>query len=258
MKIFFKQSGDGFPLLILHGLFGMSDNWATLSKSYVENGFTVYAIDQRNHGRSDHSFIFNYEAMADDLFELTNNENLSKVNIIGHSMGGKTAMQFTLMHPELVNKLVVGDISPGHYPPHHKSVLLALNSVDLKVVKTRKEVETMLRISLKDEGTIQFLLKNLYWKNEDELDWRFALKEIEANIDHVGDSLPGNEMTTIPTLFLRGERSGYINEENEKIIRERFSNSTIETISNAGHWLHAENPTAFLVRTLIFFNDKNS
>ncbi len=255
MKLFFKKSGDGFPLLILHGLFGMSDNWATLSKSYIENGFSVYAIDQRNHGRSDHSFVFNYEVMADDLFELMSNEKLSKANIIGHSMGGKTAMQFALMHGPLVNKMVVADISPGYYLPHHDSVLLALNSVDLKIIKTRKEVEALLRISLNDEGTIQFLLKNLYWKKEDELDWRFALKELEKNIENVGEALAGKEIINVPTLFLRGERSGYINKENEKIIRERFSNSTIDTIPNAGHWLHAENPSAFLERTLIFFKD---
>lgn len=252
MKLFFKKTGEGKPLIILHGLFGLSDNWATLSKSYVEAGYTVYAVDQRNHGRSGHSMDFSYEAMATDLFELMNDESLSSADFIGHSMGGKTAMQFALQYESMINKLIVADIGPGYYPQHHQSVFAALNAIDFTEVKTRKEAEAILRLSLKDEGTIQFLLKNLYWKTETELDWRFGLKEIQTNIEEIGKALSGTNKINTETLFLRGERSGYLSKAQIEIIEERFTNAEIETVPNAGHWVHAENPKGFFEQTINF------
>jgi pimeloyl-ACP methyl ester carboxylesterase len=252
MKLFFKKTGEGKPLIILHGLFGLNDNWATLSKSYVAAGYTVYAVDQRNHGRSEHSMDFSYQAMATDLFELMNDEGLSSADFIGHSMGGKTVMQFALQYESMIRKMIVADIGPGYYPQHHQSVFAALNAIDFNEVKTRKEAEAILRLSLKDEGTIQFLLKNLYWKTE--LDWRFGLKEIQANIEEIGKALPGNEKINVETLFLRGERSGYISQSQIEMIEERFTNAEIQTVPNAGHWVHAENPAAFFEQTINFLN----
>ncbi len=252
MKVYFKKVGEGKPLLILHGLFGLGDNWNTLSKAFAENGFCVYQIDQRNHGRSEHSFDFSYEFMANDLKILMQDENLQTADIIGHSMGGKTAMYFALDYPELLNKMIVADISPAYYPQHHQSVLSALRSVNLSILKSRKEAEDQLRAALNDEGTIQFLLKNFYWKTETQLDWRFGLQEIEKNIEMVGEALPGNKIIDVPTLFLKGDRSGYIQPEQEELIRKRFSNVEIETVPDAGHWVHAENPKIFLELCLKF------
>lgn len=252
MKLHFKKSGEGKPLLILHGLFGLGDNWATLSKAFAQEGFCVYQIDQRNHGRSLHSFDFNYSFMANDLKLLMEDEKIETADIIGHSMGGKTAMFFAREYPKLVNKMIVADISPAYYPQHHHSVLSALHSMDLSQLKSRKEAEEILRNALNDEGTIQFLLKNLYWKTDTQLDWRFGLQEIEDNIEMVGEALPGEDVIDVPTLFLKGEKSGYIQEEQEELIRKRFSNVEIKTVPNAGHWLHAENPKAFLEMSLAF------
>lgn len=249
--LYYKKVGSGSPLFILHGLFGLGDNWATLAKQYAENGFACYLIDQRNHGRSFHSYDFNYSIMADDLLEVMESEHVEKADIMGHSMGGKTAMFFTSFYESKVNRLIVSDISPRYYPPHHQSILSALRSVDTARLTSRKEAEDQLRNSIRDEGTLQFLLKNLYWKNETELDWRFGLKEIESNIEQVGEALPPMTID-VPALFVKGERSGYINEDDEADIRMIFKNVSIKTIPNAGHWIHAENPTDYFNETLNF------
>lgn len=252
MKLYFKKIGEGNPLIILHGLFGLGDNWATLSRQYADQGYAVYLVDQRNHGRSPHDFEFSYDAMTGDLLELLGDEGISKADFIGHSMGGKTLMFFALQHSAFIRKMIVADIAPRYYAPHHQSVLSALHAVDVENISSRKEAEERLRLSLKDEGTIQFLLKNLYWKTETKLDWRFGLKEIEANIDEVGKALPSAPPILTPVLFLKGERSGYISREDEMEIQTRFSNVEIATVPSAGHWLHAENPKVFLEMTTAF------
>jgi esterase len=246
MKLYFKKTGEGKPLFILHGLFGSGDNWSSLSKSFAENCFCCYAIDQRNHGRSPHSDEFTYEAMADDLFELIQHEHLGKVDIIGHSMGGKTAMFFAAKYPDNIEKLIIADMSPRYYAPHHQSILYALKSIDPESLQSRKEAEEKLRIALKDESTIQFLLKNLYWKEDNHLDWRFGLREIENNINNIGAEFKPSISINVPTLFIRGERSGYINESDEAEIKKIFLKSEIKTITGAGHWVHAEKPAEFL------------
>ena len=252
MNLFFKKIGEGKPLFILHGLFGLSDNWSTLSKEYADKGFSVFTIDLRNHGRSGHSDVFTYEAMANDLDELMQAQSVSSINLIGHSMGGKVGMQFALMFPEKLNKLIVVDISLKYYPPHHESVLAALHSVQLTEQLTRKEAENTLRRSLNDEGTIQFLLKNLYWETDTKLNWRFGLKEIENNIEQIGAALTGTQKIDVETLFLRGERSGYISDEDIQLINARFSKVEIITIPDSGHWVHAENPKVFFEETVKF------
>ncbi len=252
LQIYFKKTGEGFPLIILHGLFGLGDNWSTLSKVYAENGFTCYLVDQRNHGRSFHSAVFDYNAMADDLHELMKSENIEQADIIGHSMGGKTAMFFAAAYPQMVRKLIIADIAPRYYQPHHDTILAALKSLDIDSITSRKQAEEELRISIKDEGTIQFLLKNLFWKDDGKLDWRFGLNEIITNIDNVGETLPANIQIDIPTLFIKGEKSGYINDSDQEQIKKQFTNVQLVVIQNAGHWVHAENPKAFLEQTLQF------
>ena len=269
MKLFHNKTGEGKPLIILHGLFGMSDNWMTLSKRYAGNGFACYTVDQRNHGRSPHSDEFNYTAMANDLLEFMVDEQLPSASIIGHSMGGKTAMFFSCMHPEKIEKLVVADIAPKYYPPHHDSELIALQGLDLNEINSRKEAEESLKLSLHNEATIQFLLKNLYWKDVEEneeqrengnadlkkLAWRFNLPAISKNWNAVGEAIPDDFRFNKSTLFLRGEKSGYITDQDVPVIQKHFPKAQIKTITNAGHWLHAENPGEFMDTTLTYLTE---
>ena len=252
MDLHFKRSGEGRPLIILHGLFGMGDNWATMSKYYAQEGFDVIVPDLRNHGRSAQSDDFNYELMADDIRQLIISQELQGTSIIGHSMGGKVAMCFAARFPELINKLIVVDIGTKYYPPHHQTVFAAIHSIPPDSLSNRKEAEEILRNSLKEEDTIQFLLKNLYWNENEKLDWRFYLKGIENNIEEVGKALPEEYRINIPTLFVSGERSGYIQKGDEVVIKKQFNDVNFITIPSAGHWVHAENPEDFFSETLSF------
>lgn len=245
MKLFYRKSGQGQPLIILHGLFGQNDNWGTLGRQFAEQGFEVYLVDLRNHGLSPHSDVWNYQVMSDDILELINDNNLQHVILMGHSMGGKVAMQFAIQHPELLDKLIVVDIAPKYYPPHNLDVLNALNAVDFSIVKSRKEVESILSETLSDFGTKQFLLKNIYWKEDTELDWRFNLKVITPLIENVGEATPNDTPSSTPTLFIRGEKSNYILDEDLNLIHDIFPNSQLETIAGAPHWVHAEKPKEF-------------
>ncbi len=245
MKLFYRKFGQGQPLIILHGLFGQSDNWNSLAKQFSENGFEVYTVDQRNHGLSPHSDVWNYEAMSADILELINDNHLKNVILLGHSMGGKTAMQFAIQHEDVLDKLIIVDIAPKYYPLHHQDVLSALNEVDFNVVKTRKEVETILSNYISDYGTKQFLLKNIYWKENGELDWRFNLKVISQQIENIGEETPKENTCEAPTLFIRGEKSNYILDNDWKLIQDIFPRSMLETIAGSSHWVHAEKPKEF-------------
>jgi len=245
MQLFYRKIGSGQPLIILHGLFGQSDNWNSLAKQFSEQGFEVYIVDQRNHGLSPHSDEWNYKSMSDDILELINSLQLKNVVLLGHSMGGKTVMQFALEHEHILDKLIVVDIAPKYYPLHHQSVLEALQAIDFKIVKTRREAEDILGKHITDFGTKQFLLKNIYWKDDGELAWRFNLKVIIENIENIGEATPAENSCNTPTLFIRGEKSNYILNEDLKLIQELFPRSILETIHDAGHWVHAEKPKAF-------------
>lgn len=245
MKLFYRKFGQGQPLIILHGLFGQCDNWNTLAKQFSENGLEVFIVDLRNHGLSPHSEVWNYQVMSEDILELINDNELQNVILMGHSMGGKVAMQFAVDHPQVLNKLIVVDISPKYYPMHHQHVLDALQAVDFNVVKNRKEAEEILSKYISDFGTKQFLLKNIYWKTETELAWRFNLKVIVEQIENVGEALISDTVCSIPTLFIRGEKSNYILDEDRNSIQDIFPHYTLETIKDAGHWVHAEKPKEF-------------
>jgi esterase len=245
MKLFYRKSGQGQPLIILHGLFGQSDNWNTIAKQFADNGFEVYVVDQRNHGLSPHSDVWNYKAMSEDVLELITDNNLHNVILLGHSMGGKTAMQFAIDHAEYLDKLIVVDIAPKYYTPHHQTILKGLKAVDFTIVKTRREAENILSEYITDLGTKQFLLKNIYWKDNGELAWRFNLDVIAAQIENIGVATPNDKICEVPTLFIRGERSHYILDEDINLIEEIFPRSILETIKGAGHWIHAEQPAAF-------------
>ncbi len=240
-----KIQGEGTPLLILHGYFGMGDNWKSHANVLGEH-YQVHLIDQRNHGRSFHSDDFDYELLVADLKAYVLFHGLEKVYLLGHSMGGKTAMLFAVTYPELVSKLIVADIGPKYYAPHHNLILEALNAVDFSKITLRSEVDLVLQNSIKEVGIRQFLLKNIYRKTKDQLDFRFNLESLTNNNSEVGAPLPAFTSYDGTTLFLKGAKSDYIVEEDLALITAHFSNARIATIQNAGHWLHAENPKDFL------------
>lgn len=251
MKLNFKKIGEGKPLLILHGLFGSSDNWGSLGKKFAENNL-VYLIDLRNHGRSPHSEKMSYDLMVDDLLELIQDENINSPIILGHSMGGKAALLFAEKYPNYLDKLIVADIGMKAYPMHHDEILKALNSVKLQEISSRNQAQQSMQVHINNLGIQQFLLKNLYWIEKGKLAWRMNLKEIEKNIGEILIEINIHK-NPINTLFIRGEMSNYILEEDFENILKSFPNAKIKTIPKVGHWLHAENPIEFykIVREFI-------
>ena len=247
-----RIEGKGKPFVILHGFLGMSDNWKTLGSQFAEIGYEVHMLDMRNHGKSFHSDEFSYEAMANDVKLYCEHHNLKDIILLGHSMGGKTAMLLATLHPELIEKLIIADIGPKFYPQHHQPILEGLNAVDFSNQPSRSEVEETVSKYITDLGTRQFLLKSLYWKEKEQLAFRFNLPVFNKKIEEIGKALPTSSTFSKPTLFLRGSKSNYILDGDFEIIKHHFPNVKIETISNAGHWLHAENPTEFYDKTLDF------
>ena len=245
MKLHSQILGSGKPFVILHGFLGMGDNWKTLGNRWAEAGYEVHLLDQRNHGRSFHSDEFSYEVMAEDLKKYCQEYNLQNIILLGHSMGGKVAMQFAVTYPEMVSKLIVADIGPKAYPPHHQDILKALSMLDFSKIKSRGEAEDILSEYIKDEGTRLFLLKNLYRKNKDEFGLRVNLPILSEKIKEVGVALSKNTVFKNDTLFLGGEKSSYIEPMDEVLIMKHFPKAQIKTVSEAGHWLHAENPDEF-------------
>lgn len=247
--------GKGEPLIILHGYLGMGDNWKTLANRFSVD-YEVHLIDQRNHGRSFHTYDFSYDLMVEDLMVYLRHHGLKKIFILGHSMGGKTAMLFAVYFPEMIGKLIVADIAPRYYPPHHELILKALNSVDLSVVKSRDDIGKILENFIPEDGIRKFLMKNVYRRSKDEFAFRINLESLTDHNDEIGDGLPNFSQFSGNTLFLKGENSGYISINDKDLIRSHFPNSKIVTIPNAGHWLHSENPTEFY-RTIVEFLRKD-
>lgn len=237
--------GEGKPFVILHGYLGMGDNWKSLGSRFAEHGYQIHLVDQRNHGRSFHNDEFSYEFMAGDLYAYCKFHKLKNIVLLGHSMGGKAAMLFAVTYPALVRKLLVADISPKYYPMHHHEVLKALSMLDFSEIKSRSEAEHIVSDYIKEAGIRLFLLKNLYWKHKGELSLRINLPVLIRKNEEVGKPLAENTVFFGETLFLRGEKSAYVEKGDEVLIRKHFPNSEIKTISNAGHWLHVENPEKF-------------
>jgi esterase len=244
--------GERKPFVILHGFLGTSDNWKTMGNEFSQLNFQVHLLDQRNHGQSFWDDTFNYEALAEDLKNYCDYHQLDDIVLLGHSMGGKTAMLFAALYPELVSKLIIADISPRFYPEHHQTILEGLQAIDFNVVKSRGEADKILGEYITDLGTRQFLLKNLYWKQKGELAFRMNLEVLVKNIAEIGKALPNDSKFTKDTLFLRGGKSDYILEQDEILIKQHFPKANIVTISNAGHWLHAENPKDFFEAVMQF------
>lgn len=250
MKLFHRILGEGQPLLILHGLFGHSDNWQTHAKKLAEY-YQVILIDQRNHGHSDWSDAFSYDLLAEDLHELITDLGLQKIILLGHSMGGKTVMRYAQLYPEGIEKLIVVDMGVKAYPPHHTDILEGLSKVDLTVVKSRSEVEAILLPYVPVDGTRQFLMKNLYWKEKTQLAWRMNVPVLEREMEAILAAVPSDEVM-IQTLFIRGALSRYITDEDIPELEDQFPDSDVITVPNAGHWVHAEAPEAFINAVLEF------
>jgi pimeloyl-ACP methyl ester carboxylesterase len=243
--LYSKIEGEGKPFLIIHGFLGMSDNWKTLGLQFAQLGFQIHLLDMRNHGKSFHSDEFNYEIMVEDVKAYIDFHQLQHVTLLGHSMGGKIAMLFATIYPEYVEKLIIADIGPKYYAPHHQTILEALNAVDFSKKPNRSEVDEIISKYISDFGTKQFLLKNVYWKTPEELGFRFNLPVFNEKISEIGTALPFENHFDKPVLFLRGDKSDYILDADFETILHHFPLAIIKTISNAGHWLHAENPATF-------------
>jgi pimeloyl-ACP methyl ester carboxylesterase len=229
----------------------MGDNWATHAKVWADHGWEVHAIDQRNHGRSPQTTEHSYDAMSADLEAYMDDKGLSSAHILGHSMGGKTAMNFAVSRPNRVDSLMIIDIAPKSYPIHHQHFIDAMRSLNFSLLKSRTEVDEALALQVDNEGIRQFFLKSLYRKTRDEFAFRFNLDAIEANLDMVGEPLEFGYYNK-PTLFIGGAMSGYILPEDHDRIHELFPEAEIISISNAGHWVHAEAREAFSEATLQF------
>jgi pimeloyl-ACP methyl ester carboxylesterase len=247
VKLNFKEYGEGKPLVILHGLFGSLDNWFSLAKAFADKHH-VYLVDQRNHGQSPHTETHTYDEMAEDLFGFFQEHDLKDAVLIGHSMGGKTAMTFAGEHGDLFEKLVVVDMGVKQYPVHHDLIIRAMQALDLANISSRSEAEEELRHLLdEEESTIQFLLKNIYRKKlEDgpaEYAWRFNLEVLANDIEEMG--LPILQGSEVETLFLYGTQSKYVVEDDKPEILSLFPNTTFKTL-NTGHWVHAQDPEGFI------------
>ncbi|WP_424493133.1 alpha/beta fold hydrolase [Salinimicrobium sp. GXAS 041] len=245
MKLHANIIGEGKPLLILHGFLGMSDNWKTLGRKFADAGYQVHLIDQRNHGRSPHSEEFSYLLLAKDVKEYIDTQGLKNSILLGHSMGGKTAMLAASLFPHVIEELIVVDIAPKYYAPHHQQILEGLQAVNKAELSSRGEAEELLAEYVKEPAVRLFLLKNLHWKTKEHLGLRLNLDALVNNIEAIGEALPQDQKYDKPTLFIKGESSKYIQKEDEALIKRHFPSSEILVIPKAGHWVHAENKTAF-------------
>jgi len=249
MELFFQKFGEEGKqaVIILHGLFGISDNWVTYGKRLANEDFEVFILDQRNHGRSEHSDDFNYLALTNDLFDFISAEDIEKPILIGHSMGGKVAMRFAVSYPDLVKKLVVVDIAPREYGPrnHHLGIIKTMMAVDIEKVKSRTEVSDFLSKGISDERIRQFILKNLSRKGKEGFEWRLNLTSISENLEKMFDRIPEESVYKGATLFIKGGNSDYILSHDYKEIFTFFPFAEIATIYGATHWLHADEPEEF-------------
>jgi len=245
MELFYNSYGQtGPPLIILHGLLGSNGNWVTLSRTAFSDVARVYAVDQRNHGRSPHVDRIDYPSMAADVRAFIEQHELESAILLGHSMGGKTAMQTALSYPEVVDRLIVADMAPKAYAPRHVALLEALARIDPSAFDSRDDIDAALAEDVPSRPIRQFLLKNLDYDGE-QYTWQMNLEAIRAHYDEINAALPRDATYDGPTLFVRGSESDYVSTDDLPDIRERFPAARLETIDGAGHWLHADRPDAF-------------
>ncbi|MEF8815621.1 MAG: alpha/beta fold hydrolase [Salinibacter sp.] len=258
MELFYNQYGDsGPPFILLHGLLGAHGNWHTLSRTAFQNVARVYAVDQRNHGRSPHADAMDYPTLAADLHRFIDQNDLAPAAVLGHSMGGKTAMQTALEYTDRVDRLIVVDMAPKAYPPHHTDLLDALARIDPEAYESRDAIDEALAEDVPSWPIRQFLLKNLDYDG-DTYSWRMNLDAIRAHYDDITAALPTGATFEGPALFVRGGASDYVADEDMDGIRARFPNARLVTIDGAGHWVHADAPDALAETVTDFLTDTGS
>ncbi len=230
----------------------MGDNWHTVAQ-YLAPTHTIYLVDQRNHGKSFHSDEMNYHLMAQDVLDLMADQCLENVILIGHSMGGKTAMMCANLMPHKISKLIVVDIAPKQYKPSHQHYFDVLNALNLKT-PSRKDIETELALSIENKGEILFLMKNIYRTEGDDFGFKFNLQAIERSYSEILSEIKFDGALAIQTLFIKGENSSYITTQDQEEIKQHFDHVKIDEVDKSGHWVHADNPTGFLTVLLSFLN----
>ena len=253
MKLFYRKIGEHKPvLIILHGLYGASDNWMSLAKTWSSD-YEIFLIDLRNHGQSPHSSIHSYEAMRDDILELMDDQKIEKAIILGHSMGGKVAMRLAMDNPERVNNLIVVDIAPRNYElnkdqnvARHQKILDGMLTLDLSLLKRREDISLLLNASISDEKTKQFIMKNLKRHKDQSFSWKLNVETINNEILNITKGFSKKDIikniSGFPVLFIKAEDSNYINNEDTERILDIFPTAEIELVKNAGHWIHVEQP----------------
>lgn len=252
MKLFYREYGQGRPMIILHGLMGSSDNWLPQARMLGEH-YHVWVVDQRNHGQSPHSTTFDYHVLSNDILDFIQGHGIEKPTIIGHSMGGKTAMNFALAHPEKLDKLIVVDIAPRAYDVRHDHIVEGLKAVPIDTIQSRQEANEALAQHISSEGVRQFLLKNLMRKPEGGFGWRINLPVIDQSLEMISGGLVNEGVFDKRTLFIRGSKSDYILDSDREMIKKFFPNSTLVTM-DTGHWVQAEKPEEFVQVVLSFLN----
>ena len=250
--LYYQEFGSGPTLIFIHGLFGSSDNFRTIAKKL--SNYRCILVDQRNHGNSFHSKSINYTLMAHDLALLLQKLNIEKTIIIGHSLGGKTAIMFTLLFPEKVSQLIVVDMPPTSIEPTHESIFESILKLDLSLYKTRQECDMALKKNIPNNQLRLFLLKNIS-PEKNHLSWKCNFKYLRENYHALCEAIPLPKEIKTKTFFLKGGLSNYINIKNESLIKHHFKNLTIDSIQNAGHWPHASHPDEFTNKLLTFINN---
>jgi esterase len=243
--------GRGEPLIILHGLLGSADNWHSVG-SKLAPSLQVFSLDQRNHGRSPHSFEMDYAVMAEDVRHFIKSQGISEAFVMGHSMGGKTAMQLALGHPMVVRKLIIVDMSPRPYSPRHREILARMLSLDLSHFQTRQQMEAALAPAVDDLSTRRFLLKNAVREDSGGFRWRIGLEEILQNLPQLTAAVSSDRPFEKPALFIRGEKSDYLFEDDWPLIQRLFPQASLQTIRGAGHLVHVEETELFVKSVLEF------
>ncbi len=256
MKLFSRTYGSGPPLLILHGLLGSGGNWHTLASRTFAPFFTVFAVDLRNHGKSPHDDEFSFGAMVRDLVDFIDEIANGQIGVIGHSLGGKVAMRLALDHPDRIDRLVSVDIAPRAYPDGHTPIFQALKKLDLASFGDRRAIDRALATDIPDAAVRGFLLQNVI-RNGDSFSWRMNLRAIEEGYPKILEAVTSSRPFMGPTLFIRGGDSNYVRSGDESSIRKLFPAARIETIKNAGHWVHADQPAEFADRVLSFLTENS-
>lgn len=246
MKLEYQRTGEGQPLVIIHGLFGSADNWRSLARRFASS-YDVIAVDLRNHGHSPQSPVHTYPELAADTRELLDTLDIPRAHLLGHSMGGKTAMQFALDYPERVERLIIADIAPVNYGNHgHDAIFQGLFSVDTESLSSRREADEQLAKHVENPGIRAFLLKSLKRDSDGNFDWLFNLQSLYENHYLIADAPAlDHKIFKGPSLFINGENSNYVKAEYHAVIEQHFPAARYHTIANCGHWLHAEQPNTF-------------